>query len=48
MRKGKAKTEGPGVAGSDGGRREHLGFIEIGVNLYDNGPEIGGLQASMG
>lgn len=48
MRKGKAKTEGPGVAGSDGGRREHLGFIEIGVNLYDNGPEIGDLQASMG
>ena len=48
VRKGKAKTEGSGVAGSDGGRREHLSFIEIGMNLYDNGPEVGGLQASMG
>lgn len=48
MRKGKAKTEGPVVAGSEGRRREHLGFVEIGVNGCDDGPEVGGLQASMG
>lgn len=44
MRKGKAKTEGPGVAGFDGRRREHLGFIES----LRRGPEVGGLPASMG
>lgn len=40
MRKGKAKTEGPGVAGFEGRRREHLGFIEIGVNRYDVVPKL--------